>query len=87
MTANPGSYIDVRFHFDKIEEEPLGDGDGYDYYDLKSVERIGSNIPQDEFLGIGETLGQSDRWHVDGVNATLDAMVGSKGPYKVGSPW
>lgn len=79
MTTNPGSYIDVRFHFDKVEE------DDYDDYDLKSVERIGSNIPQDEFDGIGETLGQSDRWHVGGVNATLEAMTGSKGPHEIKS--
>lgn len=76
-----GSYIDVRFRFDKIEEVDYTD------YDLKSVERIGTNIPQDEFLGIGETLGQSDRWHISGVNATLDAMVGSAALYEVGNPW
>lgn len=67
-------HIDVRFHFDEIAE------DGYTHYDLVSVQRIGTDIPQDEMLGIGETLGQSDHWHVGGVNATLDAMVDSDEP-------
>lgn len=85
MTTNPGSYIDVRFHFDKIEED-LGD-ESYEHYELKAVERTGSNIPQDEFGGIGECLGQSDRWYISGVNATLGAMVGKPGRHEVGSPW
>ena len=63
------SYIDVRFHFDEEAE------DGYTHYELRSVQRIATDIPVDEMIGIGETLGQSDRWRVDGVNATLDAMV------------
>ena len=62
-------YIDVRFHFDITDEE------GYTDYELAAVERVRTNIPQGDMLQIGETLGQSDHWHVDGVNATLDAMV------------
>lgn len=63
------AYIDVRFHFDEIREPD------FTYYDLKSVQHIGTDIPPEAMLGIGEALGQSDRWNVGGVGATLSAMT------------
>lgn len=67
MTDTP--YIDVRFHFTEFVE----DGE-VDYYDVRSVQRIGTNIPQSAMQGIGEVLGQSDRWCAGSVGGTLDAM-------------
>ncbi|AGM12687.1 hypothetical protein PBI_BREEZONA_78 [Mycobacterium phage Breezona] len=79
--ASAGSYIDVRFHFSAEEE------DGYTHYDLVSAERIGTDIPDDAMLGIGEMLGQSDHWNVGGVGATLDAMTDGGGPKALRSYW
>lgn len=67
-------YIDVRFHFDAEDE------DGYTDYNLTSIERIGTTIPEADLNSIGEVLAQSDRWQVGGVNATLSAMVDPGGP-------
>lgn len=76
------SYIDVRFHFDTEHE------DGRTYYALTAIQRVGSTIPDEALERIGESLGQSDRWHVGGVNATLDAMVDEDGSRKaVRSYW
>lgn len=63
------AYIDVRFHFDEITEPD------FTHYDLVSVQRTGTDIPAEAMLGIGETLGQSDRWNTGGPGATLDAMT------------
>lgn len=68
------SYIDVRFNFEDEQE------DGYIHRELVSIQRIATDVPIGELDSIGETLGQSDHWHVGGVNATLDAMVGSAKP-------
>jgi hypothetical protein len=62
-------YIDVRFHFDEITE-----GDST-YYNLKYVQHMATDIPEDSMLDIAETLGQGDHWNVGGVGATLDAMT------------
>ena len=72
------SYIDVRFHFTETTEFAQNGEVDYTNYDLRSVQRIGTDIPLSEMEGIGETLGQSDRWNVGGVNATLDAMTGEE---------
>lgn len=69
-------HIDVRFHFD-TELEP-----GYVHYGLASVERLGSDIPDDAMQDIAETLAQSDHWNVGGVGATLDAMTDVDGERK-----
>ena len=63
------SHIDVRFHFDEEPEE------GYTYYDLVSVERLATDIPEDAMSTIGADLAQSDRWNVGSVGATLSAMT------------
>lgn len=64
-------YIDVRIEFD-----PVMEADEVIYYTAVSVRRTGTDIPATDMLGIGEVLGQSDRWNVGGVSAVLDAMVG-----------
>ena len=74
------NYIDVRFHFDAER-----DGD-YTHYELTSVERTGTDIPDEAMLGIGEALGQSDRWNTGGPGAVLDAMT-SSGSKNVGDYW
>lgn len=63
------SYIDVRFHFDAEVEND------YTHYGVVSVERTGTDIPDEAMLDIGETLGQSDCWNTAGAAATLDAMT------------
>lgn len=72
--------IDVRFTFDTEEEN------GYTHYNLRSVERIETDIPEDAMVVIGETLAQSDHWNVGGVGATLDAMT-SEGPKVLREYW
>jgi hypothetical protein len=72
------SYIDIRFHFDEIAEPD------FTYYDLKSAQRIDTDIPPEAMLSIGETLGQSDRWNTGGPGVTLDAMTDNNpGPHEI----
>jgi hypothetical protein len=67
-------YIDIRLHLDK-EVEDFGDGDVYEYFHIKGVERIKiKGIEEDQLDSLGETVAQSDHYQIYLFGAVSNAI-------------
>lgn len=66
-------HIDIRFKFEVLEE------DDYEYYDLKAIEALGTDIPLDKRKGIVERLAQSDIYWTEYAWKILDEFERESG--------
>lgn len=63
-------YIDIRFTFE-VDQEVLEEED-YEYYELKSIRALETDIPLDKRQEIVEMLAQSDRYWTEYAWKILD---------------
>lgn len=63
-------HIDIRFTFE-VDQEFLEE-EGYEHYELESIQALGTNIPLDKRQEIVETLAQSDRYWTEYAWKILD---------------
>lgn len=63
-------HIDIRFTFE-VDQEILEE-DNYEYYELKSIRALETDIPLDKRQAIVETLAQSDRYWTEHAWKILD---------------
>lgn len=74
----------LRLNFDEFtEKEEYQDSIIYHkYYNLKSLQKVSSDIPDSAIYGIQETLAQSDRVYID-LPAALVEALGSDEEYEI----
>lgn len=63
-------HIDIRFTFE-VDQEILEE-DGYEYYELKSIRALETNIPLDKRQEIVEMLAQTDKYWTEDAWKILD---------------
>lgn len=74
MPKKQKHYIDIRLHLDK-EVEDFGDGDVYEHFHIKGVERIKiKGIEEGQLDSLGETVAQSDHYQIYLFGAVSNAI-------------